>query len=152
MEISSSSKFEFEKGKIHSPTPTRYFNLLAALGVCIFAYFHNSTIAYSAEVAPSAKFTDGMLSKTRPAGWLGEACKLQSEGLTGHPEALSYPYDTCLWDGEIPRMGTHGQDWWRYEQTAYYTDGLLRLGYAIGDEAFIKKGEEETAGTDLAKP
>ena len=49
-------------------------------------------------------------------------------------------------------MGTHGQDWWRYEQTAYYVDGLLRLGYAIGDEAFIKKGEEETAGTDLAKP
>ena len=60
------SIIEFEKGKIHSPTPTRYFNLLAALGVCIFAYFHNSTIAYSAEVAPFAKFTDGMLSKTRP--------------------------------------------------------------------------------------
>ena len=38
MEISSSSKFEFEKGKIHSPTPTRYFNLLAALGVCTLAY------------------------------------------------------------------------------------------------------------------
>ena len=100
-----------------------------------------STAAFAA-VAPHAKFEDGMLSKTRPAGWLGEACKLQSEGLTGHPEALSYPYDTCLWDGEIPRMGTHGQDWWRYEQTAYYVDGLLRLGYAIGDEAFIKKGEE----------
>ena len=115
---------------------------LAALGVCIFAYFHNSTIAYSAEVAPFAKFTDGMLSKTCPAGWLGEACKLQSEGLTGHPEALSYPYDTCLWAGEIPRMGRHGQDWWRYEQTAYYVDGLLRLGYATGDESFIKKGEE----------
>ena len=142
MEINSSSKFEFEKGKIHSPTPTRYFNLLAALGVCIFAYFHNSTIAYSAEVAPFAKFTDGMLSKTRPAGWLGETCKLQSDGLTGHPEALSYPYDTCLWAGEIPRMGKHGQDWWRYEQTAYYADGLLRLGYATGDESFIKKGEE----------
>ena len=100
-----------------------------------------STAAFAA-VAPHAKFEDGMLSKTRPAGWLGEACKLQSEGLTGHPEALSYPYDTCLWDGEIPRMGTHGQDWWRYEQTAYYVDGLLRLGYAIGDEAFIKTGEE----------
>ena len=94
-----------------------------------------------------------MLSMTRPAGWLDEACRLQSAGLTGHPEALSYPYDTCLWVGEIPRMGKHGQDWWRYEQTAYYVDGLLRLGYALGDEAFIKKGEENVEWTlDHAAP
>jgi hypothetical protein len=51
-------------------------------------------------------------------------------------------------------MGKHGQDWWRYEQTDYYVDGLLRLGYAIGDESFIKKGEAnvnymiENAATD----
>ena len=103
-------------------------------------------IALSASAAaPFAKFDDGMLSKTRPAGWLARACKTQSEGLTGHPEALSYPYDTCLWAGVIPRMGKHGQDWWRYEQTAYYTDGLLRMGYATGDAAFVKKGE---AGVD----
>ena len=99
-----------------------------------------STVACAA-VAPHAKFEDGMLSKTRPAGWLEGACRLQAEGLTGHPEALSYPYDTCLWAGTIPRMGTHGQDWWRYEQTAYYTDGLLRLGYATGNKAFIEKAE-----------
>ena len=30
--------------------------------------------------------------------------------------------------------------WWRYEQTAYYTDGVLRLGYALGDGDFIAKG------------
>ncbi|MCR5750974.1 MAG: glycoside hydrolase family 97 catalytic domain-containing protein [Kiritimatiellae bacterium] len=103
------------------------------------AYFLVSTAAFGA-VAPSAKFEDGMLSKTRPAGWLAEVCRLQAEGLGGHPEALSYPYDTCLWAGEIPRMGRHGQDWWRYEQTAYYTDGLIRLGYATGNESFIEKG------------
>ena len=105
-----------------------------------FAYCLISTVACAA-VAPHAKFEDGMLSKTRPAGWLECVCRLQAEGLTGHPEALSYPYDTCLWAGTIPRMGTHGQDWWRYEQTAYYTDGLLRLGYALGDKSFIEKGE-----------
>ena len=87
------------------------------------------------------KFKDGMLSATRPAGWLARALKLQSDGLTGHPEALSYPYDSCLWAGEIPRKGKHGKQWWRYEQTAYYTDGLLRLGYALGDKAFVGKGE-----------
>ena len=95
--------------------------------------------------APYGKFEDGMLSKTRPGGWLERACKVQTEGLTGHPEALSYPYDTCLWAGTIPRMGKHGSDWWRYEQTAYYTDGLLRMGYATGNKDFIQKGE---AGVD----
>ena len=89
---------------------------------------------------PYGKFADGLLSRTRPAGWLAEVCQLQADGLGGHPEALSYPYDTCLWNGNIPRMGEHGQDWWRYEQTAYYTDGLLRLGYATGNAAFIEKG------------
>ena len=82
------------------------------------------------------------LEDIQPMGWLEEKLVQQKEGLTGHPEALSYPYNTCLWAGEIPRMGTHGRDWWRYEQTAYYTDGLLRLGYLLDDEEFIEKGEE----------
>ena len=81
------------------------------------------------------------LKDIRPDGWLKEKLISQKEGLTGHPEALSYPYNTCLWAGEIPRMGTHGRDWWRYEQTAYYTDGLLRLGYLLQDQEFIDKGE-----------
>lgn len=84
---------------------------------------------------------EGSLKDIRPEGWLKETLISQKNGLTGHPEALSYPYTTCLWAGEIPRMGTHGKDWWRYEQTAYYTDGLLRLGYLLGEEEFIKKGE-----------
>ena len=100
-----------------------------------------ASAAVCAAVAPYAKFEDGMLSKTCPAGWLDGVCRIQADGLTGHPEALSYPYNTCLWAGAIPRMGVHGQDWWRYEQTAYYTDGLLRLGYALGDKAFVEKGE-----------
>ena len=98
-----------------------------------------------ADVAPYGRFEDGMLAATRPTGWLEKACRTQAAGLTGHPEALSYPYDTCLWAGSISRSGEHGAGWWRYEQTAYYTDGLLRLGYALGDKALIAKGE---AGVD----
>ena len=91
------------------------------------------------------------LSDIRTGGWLKQQLINQKEGLTGHPEALSYPYNTCLWAGEIPRMGTHGQDWWRYEQTAYYTDGLLRLGYLLDDREFIEKGEAGISYT-LAHP
>lgn len=87
------------------------------------------------------------LTDIKPEGWLKEQFQLQKDGLTGHPEALSYPYNTCLWADEIPRQGSHGQDWWRYEQTAYYTDGLLRMGYLTGDEEFISKGEEGISHT-----
>ncbi|MBQ5531774.1 MAG: glycoside hydrolase family 127 protein [Kiritimatiellae bacterium] len=97
--------------------------------------------AVRAERAPYARFEDGFLSATRPSGWLECALKTQASGLTGHPEAMSYPYDSCLWAGKIQRMGTHGIGWWRYEQTAYYPDGLVRLGYATGDKALISKGE-----------
>ncbi|MBO4340405.1 MAG: glycoside hydrolase family 127 protein [Bacteroidales bacterium] len=108
----------------------------------------NHVVALSLLLLLAAPLTAGAqpwqetsLRDIRPEGWLKEKLVQQKYGLTGHPEALSYPYNTCLWAGEIPRMGTHGQDWWRYEQTAYYTDGLLRLGYLLDDQAFIEKGE-----------
>ena len=88
-----------------------------------------------------AQWRETSLKDIQPQGWLLEKLETQVEGLTGHPEALSYPYNTCLWAGEIPRQGNHGQDWWRYEQTAYYTDGLLRLGYLLGSEDLVEKGE-----------
>ncbi len=88
-----------------------------------------------------AQWRETSLKDIEPQGWLLEKLETQVEGLTGHPEALSYPYNTCLWAGEIPRQGNHGQDWWRYEQTAYYTDGLLRLGYLLGSEDLVEKGE-----------
>ena len=96
-------------------------------------------------------FQEGLIADITPKGWLLEFLQRQKTGLTGHPEALSYPYNTCLWAGEIPRNGDYGQDWWRYEQTAYYTDGLLRLGYLLDDEELIKKGEEGITYT-LAHP
>lgn len=95
-------------------------------------------LACSKEEAP---WRETSLKDIEPQGWLLEKLETQVEGLTGHPEALSYPYNTCLWAGEIPRQGNHGQDWWRYEQTAYYTDGLLRLGYLLGSEDLVEKGE-----------
>ena len=96
-------------------------------------------------------FQEGLIGDITPKGWLLEFLQRQKTGLTGHPEALSYPYNTCLWAGEIPRNGNYGEDWWRYEQTAYYTDGLLRLGYLLDDEELIAKGEQGIKYT-LAHP
>lgn len=106
----------------------RHYLLLAALTVCL-----SSRAGFV--------FREGLIADITPKGWLFEFLQRQKTGLTGHPDALSYPYNTCLWAGEIPRNGDYGQDWWRYEQTAYYTDGLLRLGYLLDDEELITKGE-----------
>ena len=81
-------------------------------------------------------------SEVTPQGWIREYLQRQLSGLSGHPEVMSYPYNTDLWKGTIKRMSTHGKEWWRYEQTAYYSDGLLRLGYLLADEGSIKKIED----------
>lgn len=94
-----------------------------------------------------AVFSAGELTRTQPTGWLKARLKTQLTGLSGHPEAMSYPYDSCLWAGRIERMSDHGCAWWRYEQTAYYTDGLLRLGYALGDRPSVEKAESGIAYT-----
>ena len=83
------------------------------------------------------------VSDIHPQGWLKTLMQRQHDGLTGHPEALSYPYNSCLWAGEISRPDeSYGDNWWRYEQTAYYTDGMLRLGYELGAQEMIDKAME----------
>ena len=104
------------------------------------------------EAQTQSKFTMGKVSDIHPTGWLQTLLQRQHDGLTGHPEALSYPYNSCLWAGEISRSDeTYGDNWWRYEQTAYYTDGLLRLGYELNDEAMVNKAMEGVEYT-LANP
>ena len=86
------------------------------------------------------KFQETQITSIAPQGWLKEFLVRQNTGLTGHHDVLSYPFNTCLWAGMIPRQGGHGCDWWRYEQTAYLSDGMIRLGYLLNDPALIKDG------------
>lgn len=110
-----------------------------------FAFIHIMLAACLAAGAQTySRYSDGLISHITPQGWLHEYLQRQADGLTGHPEAMDYPYNTCLWAGEIERKNENpvAKDWWRYEQTAYYTDGLLRLGYLLGDTTLVGKGEK----------
>lgn len=92
---------------------------------------------------PHAVFTDGLHADITPTGWLKEILQRQNAGLTSHPEAMSYPFNSNLWVGELERDSeSRGADWWRYEQTAYYLDGLTRLGYLLKDDALLKIAED----------
>ena len=98
------------------------------------------SITISAVAQSNSKFTTGVVKDIRPKDWLKTLLQRQHDGLTGHPEALSYPYNSCLWAGEISRADeSYGDNWWRYEQTAYYTEGLLNLGYELGAEEMVSK-------------
>ena len=97
----------------------------------------------SAQSTTFSKFNAGSVPNIHPTGWLETLMQRQHDGLTGHPEALSYPYNSCLWAGEISRSDeSYGDNWWRYEQTAYYTDGLLRLGYELNADEMVLKATE----------
>ena len=86
-------------------------------------------------------FRESRLTCIAPQGWLREFLQRQNSGLTGHRKALAYPFDTCLWAGQIPHSGV-GADWWPYEQTAYLTDGLLRLGHLLRDDELVGTGRD----------
>lgn len=89
------------------------------------------------------RYRESAINSVSPRGWLLEFLQRQRSGLTGHPDVLSYPFNSCLWNGVITRENEqHGDNWWRYEQTAYYTDGLLRLGYLLNDSGLLKKACE----------
>ena len=125
--------------------------LLFALA-CLFT---GCTEYRNPDVAPYGCFAEGKIADITPEGWLKEFLERQVDGMTGHPESMSYPYNTSLWAGVMKRnTDTYGQDWWRYEQTAYYTDGLLKTGILLEDQDLANKAWEgirytiENAGDD----
>ncbi len=102
-----------------------------------------SSIVTNAVAQTNCKFITGGVSEIHPKYWLNTMLQRQHDGLTGHPEALSYPYNSCLWAGEISRSDeSYGDNWWRYEQTAYYTEGLLKLGYELNADEMVNKAME----------
>ncbi len=97
-------------------------------------------------------------SRVTPEGWAAKFLERQETGLTGNPAASGFPYNTGMWteqmdvkNREYPEVG---QDWWPYEQTAYYLDGALRCGYLNKSKALLDKVREniksalENAGAD----
>ena len=108
---------------------------LFLLAGCCSSNVAEAPSASPAPLAPYGSYTDGLIADITPTGWLAELLDRQLDGLSGHPEAMDYPYNSPLWAGELKRDSeSRGADWWRYEQTAYYLDGIARLACITGDE------------------
>ncbi len=122
--------------------------ILLTLSLCFIACKEEGNVPVAAApdipVAPYAAFSEGLINDITPEGWVREILQRQKDGLTGHPDAMSYPFDSCCWAGnlEISKNPHYwGSDWWRFEQSAYYVDGFTRLGYALDDEELMAKGK-----------
>lgn len=114
--------------------------ILLSAALALSACTRENVVSKSADIpAPQyAVFSEGLIADITPHAWLEETLRRQKEGLTGHPEAMDYPYNSPLWAGELKRdSDSRGADWWRFEQTAYYLDGLTRLGYITDDEELL---------------
>ena len=75
-----------------------------------------------------------------PAGWLRDWAQSAREGITGHLDEW-HPTFADGWKGipvQSPGAKPDGTGW-PIEQSAYWLDGALRLGFVLHDEALIKK-------------
>ncbi|MDD2798913.1 MAG: glycoside hydrolase family 127 protein [Bacteroidales bacterium] len=96
----------------------------------------------SSENAPFTKYSKLKITDIHPQGWIKEFLERQKSGLTGNIEVAGYPFNTGLWACE--KMKGSQEAWWPYEQTAYYIDGVHRLGELLNDKNLIAKAEANT--------
>ena len=88
------------------------------------------------------QFSELPVGSVQPRGWIKQWLERQAQGLTGHPENLSYPYDTCMYAGLIPpppHKNRWWKSWWPYEQSAYFVDATTRLSWLITDPAITQR-------------
>lgn len=83
-------------------------------------------------------FQESAISDIKAEGWMKKTLTTQRDGLTGHIEVAGHPFDKEGWGA--PEDGNRGMTRWEdFEQTGYWADGALRLGYLIGDGSLSRE-------------
>jgi hypothetical protein len=82
-------------------------------------------------LAPGAVRADGWL-----AGWLQK----QVDGLGYHLPDTSWPFSSPYWQGL--ELNGQSEEWWPWEQKAYWIDGATRLALVTGDERLLRRVHE----------
>ena len=109
--------------------------------------------AAAADAAAPANYARPFEPPTRPAflplppgaveprGWLRDWCLAAKDGYTGHMDEVDDEFKRA-WAADHLMTGTR-LDWpngaWPYEGGGYWFDGLIRLGYALHDDALIQQ-------------
>lgn len=81
-------------------------------------------------------------SQVKPLGWLKETLKAEKNGMPGNLDKIGYPFDTNCWEYKSLSDGGWEQ-WWPYEQAAYWLDGLIRTAYLLEDKELLSKAKKQ---------
>ena len=81
-------------------------------------------------------FRELPLGSVRPEGWLKDWCETARDGYVGHYDEYGPPFSTHLW---TDKLGDDNNFEFGYEQSAYWIDGMTRLGYLLNDPFLIDK-------------
>ena len=82
------------------------------------------------------KLSEVRLNQIRPSGWILDFLKKQGEGIPGNLHKIGYPYDKACWQYRTLAGGGYEQ-WWPYEQTAYWIDSVVRTAALTDDEKLL---------------
>lgn len=80
-----------------------------------------------------------------PQGWLGEMMQNQAQNFTGILDKTAFPFTQGGWGSEPflrVKNGVTEEFWVPYEQTAYYFDGMVRLGYLLDSAPLLDKAKQ----------
>jgi len=129
----------------HSTPPSVNTAFLFLRGLCIGTLaslfvvgFSSPTQAESLPVGPYyGVFRELPVSDITPKGWLAQFLERQRDGLALHRNASGFPFDSCLWNGKIPKA-----KWPHYEQTAYFLDGTYRCGVLLRNKPLIEQARQ----------
>lgn len=80
--------------------------------------------------------------RVRPEGFFRRFLETQMEGLTGHIEKAGYPFDCVQWGEEDYLSDNGNEQWWVYEQTAYWLDGFIRCAILLEDQIAIARASK----------
>lgn len=80
-----------------------------------------------------AKLHEIRLSGVKPLGWLRGFLEGEKTGMPGNLHRIGYPFDTGCW--KYKSLADNGyEQWWPYEQSAYWIDSIVRTAALLDDE------------------
>ena len=95
-------------------------------------------------VQPPVHFIPLNVGQIQPEGWLRDWAEDAANGITGHLDEYEQVFAYGWLGRDISARqddgdGKLGSTGWLLEQSAYWLDGALKLGYQLGDSTLIRK-------------
>ena len=105
----------------------------------------------SYETRLPVRFTPLEVGTIKPEGWLRDWAEDAANGITGHLDEYEQVFAYGWLGRDITARQSDGDGklsstGWLLEQSAYWLDGALKLGYQLGDTTLIRKTTERLDG------